>query len=112
METFDEIYILDLHGNSKKKEKAPDGGEDKNVFDIQQGVAISIFVRKASEEKTLGDVYHSEIYGKRKEKFQSLDESDIQNIKWKKLNYTAPNYFFIPRNTGAESEYKKGFQMK
>jgi predicted helicase len=74
-------------------------------------VAISIFVRKASEEKTLGDVYHSEIYGKRKEKFQSLDESDIQNIKWKKLNYTAPNYFFIPRNTGAESEYKKGFQI-
>jgi predicted helicase len=111
LETFDDIYILDLHGNSKKKEKAPDGGKDENVFDIQQGVAISIFVRQVSEEKTLGTVHHSEIYGKRKEKFQSLDESDIQNIKWKKLDYSEPNYFFVARNTGAESEYKKGFKI-
>ena len=46
METFDDIYLLDLHGNSKKKERAPDGGKDENVFDIQQGVAIGIFVKK------------------------------------------------------------------
>ena len=46
MQTFDEIYVLDLHGNSKKKETVPDTGEaDKNVFDIQQGVAIGIFVK-------------------------------------------------------------------
>ena len=111
LETFDAIYILDLHGNSKKKEKAPDGGEDKNVFDIQQGVAISIFVRKASEEKPLGDVYHSEIYGKRKEKFQSLDESDIQNIKWKKLDYSDPNYYFVPKDFSLEEEYNNGFRV-
>ena len=54
LETFDDIYILDLHGNSKKKEKAPDGGKDENVFDIQQGVAISIFVRRIGEKKSLG----------------------------------------------------------
>jgi predicted helicase len=46
METFDKIYILDLHGNSKKKETAKDGGQDENVFDIQQGVSINIFVKK------------------------------------------------------------------
>jgi len=66
LETFDDIYILDLHGNSKKKEKAPDGGKDKNVFDIQQGVAISIFIRIAGEKKGLGAVHHAEIYGERK----------------------------------------------
>ena len=98
LETFDEIYILDLHGNSKKKEKAPDGSKDENVFDIQQGVAISIFIRQNKREKTLGTVHHAEIYGKRKEKFQSLNESDIQNIKWKKLSYSEPYYFFVPKD--------------
>ena len=47
MRGFDEIHVLDLHGNSKKKEKTPDGGKDENVFDIQQGVAIGIFVKHA-----------------------------------------------------------------
>lgn len=111
LETFDEIYILDLHGNSKKKEKSPDGGKDENVFDIQQGVAISIFVRQVSEEKTIGTVHHAEIYGKRKEKFQSLDESDIQNIKWKKLDYSEPYYFFVPKDFELESDYENGFKV-
>ena len=111
LETFDDIYVLDLHGNSKKKEKAPDGGKDVNVFDIQQGVAISIFVRKAGKEKTLGKVHHTEIYGKREEKFQLLDESNIQNIKWKKLNYSEPYYFFVPKDFGESEEYDKGFKV-
>jgi predicted helicase len=111
LETFDDIYVLDLHGNSKKKEKAPDGGKDDNVFDIQQGVAISIFVRKTDKEKTLGKVHHTEIYGKREEKFQLLDESDIKNIKWKKLNYSEPYYFFVPKDFGESEEYDKGFKV-
>lgn len=111
LETFDDIYILDLHGNSKKKEKAPDGGKDENVFDIQQGVAISIFVRNVNEGKALGNVYHAEVYGKRRNKFESLDESDIQNIKWKKLDYSAPNYFFVPKDFGESAEYNKGFKI-
>lgn len=45
MDSFNEVYILDLHGNSLKKEKCPDGSKDENVFDIQQGVAIALFVR-------------------------------------------------------------------
>ncbi len=111
LETFDDIYILDLHGNSKKKEKAPDGSKDENVFDIQQGVSISIFVRKKSEKKRLGNVYHSEIFGRREKKFEELTKSDLNSIKWKKLDYSEPYYFFVPLNTECESEYYKGFKI-
>ncbi len=111
LETFDDIYILDLHGNSKKKEKAPDGNKDVNVFDIQQGVGISIFVRKESKNKGFGIVHHAELYGTREEKFKALNKSDIQSIKWKKIVYSEPNYFFIARDFESENEYKKYFGM-
>ena len=102
LETFDDIYILDLHGNSKKKEKSPDGSKDENVFDIMQGVSISIYVRNSVEKKGLGTVHHTEFYGKRIEKFKSLNESNIQSLKWKKLNYSKPAYFFVPKDFNLE----------
>ena len=111
LETFNEIYILDLHGNSKKKEKSPDGGKDENVFDIQQGVSISIFVRRANEKKGLGNVHHAEFYGKQENKFKMLDENDIKTIKWKQLNYSEPYYFFVPKDFGEVEEYEKGFKV-
>jgi type I restriction-modification system DNA methylase subunit len=72
MKTFDEIYLLDLHGNSKKKERTPDGGKDENVFDIQQGVAIGIFVKTDKDKKKAKDsnIFHSEIWGLRKDKYE------------------------------------------
>jgi type I restriction-modification system DNA methylase subunit len=111
LETFDDIYILDLHGNSKKKEVAPDGGKDENVFDIQQGVAISIFVRKNADKIGLGKVHHSELFGKRESKFQALDENKINSIKWQKLEYSEPYYFFVPKDFGLEEEYSTGFKL-
>ena len=111
LETFDDVYVLDLHGNSKKKEKAPDGSKDENVFDIQQGVAISIFVRKEGVKNKLGNVYHTELFGIREEKFKNLTESNFQNIKWNKLDYTEPYYFFIQKNTESENEYGMGFKI-
>ena len=111
LETFDEIYILDLHGNSKKKEKAPDGGKDENVFDIQQGVSINIFVRKDENKKGLGAVYHAEIFGKRDKKFEFLNKSNIAIVEWKKLNYSEPYFFFVPKDVQAEGEYQKGFRI-
>ena len=80
IETFDEIYILNLHGDTRKKETAPDGGKDENVFDIMQGVSINIFVkkkqsvilseaRKGEVEGSLAKVYHYELFGKRFEKY-------------------------------------------
>jgi predicted helicase len=109
LETFDDIYILNLHGDAKKKETAPDGGKDENVFNIMQGVAISIFVRRASKKKGLGEVHYADIYGKREFKFKFLNESKLPTIKWKKLDYTKPYYFFVPKDFEAEEEYRKGF---
>jgi predicted helicase len=111
LETFDDIYILDLHGNSKKKEKSPSGDKDENVFDIQQGVAISIFVRKAGEKKMLASVRHAELYGIREEKFKTLARSNLQSIKWKKLDYSEPYYYFVPKDFRLEDQYKKGFNL-
>lgn len=111
LETFDEIYILNLHGNSKKKEKSPNGSKDDNVFDIQQGVSISIFIRKTKEKNKLGTVYYSEIFGKREIKFETLNKSDLKNIKWEKLNYSEPYYFFSPKDFGEQEKYDEGFKI-
>ncbi len=111
LETFDDIYILDLHGNAKKKEKAPGGGKDENVFDIQQGVSINIFVRKHENKKELGVVYHSEIFGKRESKFDFLNKSNIETVHWKKLNHAEPYFFFVPKNFDLEEEYNRGFKI-
>lgn len=111
LETFDDIYILDLHGSSKRKEKTMDGGKDENVFDIQQGVSISIFVRRAGYKENPGVVYHAEFYGRREDKFMALNESDIKITRWKKLNYSDPYYFFIPKDFRAIDEYEGGFKI-
>jgi len=111
LETFEDIYILDLHGNSKKKEKAPDGGKDENVFDIQQGVAISIFVRREGKKKGLGTVHHAELFGRRENKFDALNKSDFATMKWNNLKYAEPYYFFVPKDFGENMEYEKGFKL-
>lgn len=111
LETFDDIYILDLHGNSKKKEKASDGSNDENVFNIMQGVSINIFVKKEGKKKGLANVCHTELYGKREDKFDLLDKSSVEKVEWKKVDYSEPNYFFIPKNNFSESAYIKGFKI-
>ncbi len=111
LETYDDIYILDLHGNSKKKEKAPDGSKDENVFDIMQGVSINIFVKKEKENKKFANVFHNELFGLRNEKFKSLNSLEFNKIKWHKLNYIEPNYFFVPKDFGAKDEYSNGIKI-
>lgn len=111
LETFDEIYIYNLHGNSNVKEKIPDNKKDENVFNIQQGVAISIFVRKNESKKNFGLVYHTELFGKREEKFEILNKFDMDKIEWQKLSCSEPYYFFVPKDFGQEEEYKKGFSV-
>jgi predicted helicase len=111
LETFNEIYIFDLHGNSKKKEKSPDGNKDENVFQIQQGVSINIFVRNNEKKKDLGDVYHAELFGKRENKLEALEKSEISTVLWNKLDSLAPNYFFVPKNFGSKEKYDKGFKI-
>jgi len=102
LETFDEIYILDLHGNSKKKETAPDGSKDENVFDIMQGVSISLMIKKKESTNKLAVVKFAELYGKREFKFDKLNESDFNTIEWKTLDIIKPNYFLVFNNFGKE----------
>ncbi|PKQ04448.1 MAG: DNA methyltransferase, partial [Alphaproteobacteria bacterium HGW-Alphaproteobacteria-11] len=74
MKTFDKIFVLDLHGNSNKKEKTPDGKSDKNVFDILTGVAIVIAVKKgdSAKNKPLAEVVHRDLWGERDAKYDAL----------------------------------------
>src|SRR5665213_2254563 len=77
MEVFDEIYVVDLHGNSKKTGKTPTGEKDENVFDIQQGVAVGIFVKRAGTISKSCKVRHAEVWGSRKAKYEWLAERDV-----------------------------------
>lgn len=105
METFDKIYVLDLHGSTMKKETASDGGKDENVFDIMQGVSIVLMVKMNTEQGLpLADVYHAELLGSRRSKFTSLNQSDFE---FSKLTPLEPNYFFVPKDLSRSGEYEK-----
>jgi len=106
MNSFNEIYILDLHGNSLKKEKCPDGSKDENVFDIQQGVAIALFIKKREEQKE-AKVYHSEVWGLRKKKNDWLSKNDVKTATWRKLSPKPEFYLFIPRDERLLESYEK-----
>lgn len=111
MKTFDEVYILDLHGNAKKKEKSPDGSKDENVFDIQQGVAIFIGIRKKNHKNDEVKIFRSDCFGKRAEKFSFLDGNSLKTIKWGEIIPSAPNYEWVIRDIKNQKEYQKGFSV-
>lgn len=140
LKSFDKIYILDLHGNVRKKEISPDGSKDENVFDIMQGVSINIFIKNAknqnnnvavahcvngskksaqgvttpcySENKALAKVYHYDLFGKREDKYKFLFDNNLDNIEWKELKFEAPFFLFIPQNEIIKSEYDRGISVK
>ncbi len=93
MQTFDLIYILDLHGNSTKKEKAPDGSKDENVFDIRTGVAILIMVKDGSASK---GVFHGDLYGLRSDKYDCLNDNGIDSFEYNQIEPKQPFYLFKP----------------
>ncbi len=103
MKTFDEIYIINLHGNSLKKEKTPDGDKDENIFDIRQGVAIALFVKNKEKKESL--IYHADLYGLRQEKYDWLDQNAFNIENYEKIKPLSPWYFFIPRNTSHIQKY-------
>jgi predicted helicase len=102
LKTFDEIYILDLKGNSKKKESG-------NIFDIQQGVSINIFVKSNSGDTK--KVFHSSADGGQSEKFQYLDEADFFNIAWEQVELDQKYSFFVPKDFSSIKNYEKGFKL-
>ena len=110
LKTYDKIYTIDLHGNSKKKETAPDGSSDVNVFDIMQGVSINLFVKTGKKKPSeLGKVFHFDLYGKREFKYNLLTENTIGSIKYKELPNVSPNFFFVNKDFEAQNHYSKGF---
>lgn len=107
--SFDNIHVLNLHGNSNRKERSPDGGVEKNIFDIKQGVSILIATRKSgSSGKDLAKVWHADLWGTRKAKEGRL-ASSIMEIKWQRLETAEPYYFFVPFNAKFVKLYDTGF---
>ena len=105
LSTFDRLYFLDLHGNSKKRERAPDGCKDENIFDIQQGVAISILVKNPNAKEK--GVFHADFWGTRESKYESCLASTIDSVRWRKIAPNKPQYLFIPRDKAAAAAYEK-----
>lgn len=111
LKSFNEIYILNLHGNSRIEEKCPDGSKDENVFDIQQGVSIAIFV-KSKKQKGLGKVFYQDVYGLREKKYEYLNKHYVKSTKWIKLEPSEPYYFFVEKDFAHEARYEKFWSVQ
>jgi hypothetical protein len=124
MKGFTEIYLLNLHGNSRKKEKCPDGSEDKNVFDIQQGVAISVFLKAPGAESQTAKVYYADLWGPRDVyedrdgkrelvggKYHWLWHNEVATTAWTSVEPRPPLYLFVPQAAGLREEYERGWKV-
>ncbi|MFY7742319.1 MAG: type ISP restriction/modification enzyme [Flavobacterium sp.] len=110
LKTYDKIYTIDLHGNSKKKETAPDGSPDINVFDIQQGVSINLLVKTGKKKiDDLGEIFHFDLFGKRDVKYSFLSENKLNKIDFNSVNSFKPNFLFKKQNEQIFLEYNNGF---
>jgi hypothetical protein len=106
LETFDEIYLLDLHGSRKKKERSPDGSADANVFEeVSRGVMIALLVKKPGLEKR---VFRADLWGSRGEKLRWLAEGDVESTPWREIAPRGPAFLFAPRDAVLEEEYRRG----
>lgn len=107
LHSFDKIYTIDLHGNTKKKENCPDGSKDENVFDIMQGVSINIFVKTGKKTNNeLGKVYHKDLYGLREDKYEFLNTNTLNSVGYEELNPQEPMYFFVSKDMKLGNEYQ------
>ena len=116
MDTFGEMYLLDLHGNSKRKERTPEGGKDENVFDIQQGVAVCLYVNPTDGTDDLALVFHADLWGERdggpdSGKYRWLAGKNVTSTPWAELAPTSSLYLFVPRDETLAEEYEAGWGM-
>ncbi|WP_181351988.1 type ISP restriction/modification enzyme [Helicobacter pylori] len=110
LECYDELYILNLHGNARKKEETPQGAKDENVFNIKQGVSINLFVKKAQTTKQ--KIHYYDVYGQRAEKYTFLAQNDLNSIEWLEIAPRAPFYLLLPLKTPLLDEYEQGFSVQ
>ena len=113
LETFDKVYILNLHGDANKKETSPDGSRDENVFDIMQGVSINLFIKTNNKKKNLkSTVLYFDFFGTRENKYSKLFLNKICDIKYSKLEFKEPYFFFVPKEFNKDLLYYKGFALE
>ncbi|MFP6124812.1 type ISP restriction/modification enzyme, partial [Helicobacter pylori] len=110
LECYDELYILNLHGNARKKEETPQGAKDENVFNIMQGVSINLFVKKVQTTKQ--KIHYYDVYGQRTEKYAFLAQNDLNSIEWLEIAPRAPFYLLLPLETPLLEEYEQGFSVQ
>ncbi|MFP6071677.1 type ISP restriction/modification enzyme [Helicobacter pylori] len=110
LKCYDELYILNLHGNARKKEKTPQGAKDENIFNIMQGVSINLFVKKAQTTKQ--KIFYYDVYGQRAEKYAFLAQNDLNSIEWLEIAPKEPFYLLIPQETPLLEEYEQGFSVQ
>ena len=112
LKCFDRVYILNLHGNSKRKERSPDGSPDQNVFDIMQGVSINILIKKSNNRKNLiPNISHYDLFGTRQSKYDFLNANMLQIIPWTKVKPVEPYLFFVPKDFEGVGQYENGFRI-
>jgi predicted helicase len=111
LQTFDSIHVLDLHGNAKKKEITPEGKPDKNVFDIQQGVAIIVAVKKRGKKKGPAEVFRGDLWGTREGKYAALNHISIGKPVTERIVCEKPHYSFSTATATANTStaFSKGF---
>lgn len=112
LHSFDKIYIINLHGNSKKKETTPEGDRDENVFDILVGTSINIFIKTGKKKKDeLAEVLYADLYGLREDKYNFLQTNSLNTVYFNNIKYTTPFYFFAPVHEENKEEYEQGFMV-
>ncbi|HWV59811.1 MAG TPA: type ISP restriction/modification enzyme [Sphingopyxis sp.] len=111
LRTFDKIWVIDLHGNSKKQEVSPDGSPDKNVFDIQQGVALIIAARKGGGSEDLAKLWHGDVWGTRQTKNDILWTSERHEVAATLLPPKPNEFPFEYRNEALEQTYLAGVAL-
>ena len=113
MRSFDKIYVLNLHGNGQKKEMAPDGGKDENVFDIMVGTSINVFVKTGGKNTGgLAKVMYADLYGDRESKYEYLKEHSINDTPFDLIQAQSPYYFYVPKVGDGREEYQTGFSIQ
>lgn len=114
LKVFDEIYIINLHGSNKPKETCPDGSKDENVFGIESGVCVTLFVKTGKEkgESSLAKVFYKDVYGKKKDKFDFLEKNNLLTLEYEEVLPLAPSYFLLPIEKAMEDEFNNGFSVE
>ena len=121
MDSFDEVFVLDLHGNRRKREVTPSGARDENVFDIEQGVSILLAVKKPplprfggrgeGEQDRSKSVFRADLRGNRAGKLRWLAARDVESTPWTALQPRGPSYLFVERDTRLEELYVRGIRL-